>query len=91
VFHSCAVNRDNELWCWGRNVEGQLGTGDTTLRQVPTRVATDIADVEVSWFMTCVLTRSGHIECTGGNEAGQLGTGTTDRPLRFTDITPPRL
>lgn len=88
VFHSCAVNRAEELWCWGRNAEGQLGTGDTTIRKEPTLVATGVTDVDVSWFMTCALTHSGGLECTGGNEHGQLGTGDTERPLRFTDITP---
>jgi alpha-tubulin suppressor-like RCC1 family protein len=87
VFHTCAVNRDDELWCWGRNVEGQLGTGDTQLRKEPTLVATGIADVDVSWFTTCALLRSGGIACTGKNEQGELGDGTTDRPFRFTDIT----
>jgi alpha-tubulin suppressor-like RCC1 family protein len=91
VFHSCAVNRAEELWCWGRNIEGQLGTGDTTIRKQPTLVATGVTDVDVSWFMTCALTRGGGLECTGGNEHGQLGTGDTERPLRFTDITPPSL
>ena len=87
VFHTCAVNRTNELWCWGRNAEGQLGTGDTMLRKEPTLVATGVTDVDVSWFNTCALLRSGGITCTGKNEHGEIGDGTTERPLRFTDIT----
>ncbi|HEV8549063.1 MAG TPA: hypothetical protein VGQ57_08545 [Polyangiaceae bacterium] len=87
VFHSCAVNRQGELWCWGRNVEGQLGTGDTTLKKTPALVASNVADVDVSWFTTCALERGGGLACTGKNEEGELGTGATDRPLRFTDIT----
>ncbi len=88
VFHSCAINRGGELWCWGRNAEGQLGTGDTALASRPTRVASDMAEVDVSWFTTCAVTRSGELSCTGKNEHGELGTGTTERPLRFTDLTP---
>lgn len=87
VFHTCAVNRANELWCWGRNTEGQLGTGDITLRKEPALVATGVADVDVSWFNTCALLRSGGIACTGKNEHGEVGDGTTERPLAFTDIT----
>ncbi len=36
--HSCVVLADGSLWCWGRNDEGQLGTGDTTDRDYPTLV-----------------------------------------------------
>jgi len=88
VFHTCAVNRSGELWCWGRNIEGQLGTGDLELRQQPTHVADGIADVAVSWFTTCALSTSGRVLCTGKNEHGEIGDGTTERPVRFTDVTP---
>src|SRR5262249_13806920 len=88
VFHTCAVNRGAELWCWGRNIEGQLGTGDLTLRKQPTKVASGILDVAVSWFSTCAQSTSGHVLCTGKNEHGEIGDGTTDRPEVFTDVTP---
>jgi len=88
VFHTCAVNRANELWCWGRNIEGQLGTGDTSVRDSPARVATGTAEVAVSWFNTCARSNAGHVLCTGKNDDGEIGDGTTDRPLLFTDVTP---
>ena len=28
AFAACGVRTDGGLWCWGRNAEGQLGTGD---------------------------------------------------------------
>src|SRR5262249_3648860 len=28
-FHTCAILDDDTLKCWGRNVDGQLGYGDT--------------------------------------------------------------
>jgi hypothetical protein len=88
VFHTCAVNRASELWCWGRGIEGQLGTGGLELRTTPTLVATDIADVAVTWFGTCVLTTGGRLLCTGANDHGEIGDGNTERPLVFTDVTP---
>jgi alpha-tubulin suppressor-like RCC1 family protein len=87
-FHTCAVNRANELWCWGRNIEGQLGLGDTDLRSTPTYVTDGIAAVSVAWFTTCALTTAGRVLCTGKNDHWQIGDGTMTRPLNLTDVTP---
>lgn len=35
---SCALTADGAAQCWGRNAEGQLGTGDSENRTVPTAV-----------------------------------------------------
>lgn len=34
-YHSLAVTKSGELWAWGRNSEGQLGSRDTDSRYVP--------------------------------------------------------
>lgn len=36
--YTCAVANDNSVGCWGLNNAGQLGVGDTSNRNVPTRV-----------------------------------------------------
>lgn len=36
-----AVTRSNEIYAWGQNFEGQLGLGDTKIRDVPTKVEFD--------------------------------------------------
>jgi alpha-tubulin suppressor-like RCC1 family protein len=89
VFHTCSVSSGAELYCWGRNIEGQLGTGDTAIRKEPALVASGIARVSVSWFSTCVLTTAGGVACTGKNEHGQLGNGTLDRSDELTPVVLP--
>ena len=86
TFHSCAVRRNLELWCWGRNTEGQLGTADIEARTTPTQVSVGMAIVSPGLFATCAISRDGETLCTGKNEEGQLGTGDTERRHEFTAI-----
>jgi cysteine-rich repeat protein len=39
ALHSCALDMDGWLWCWGDNSAGQLGIGSNDLRSSPARVA----------------------------------------------------
>jgi alpha-tubulin suppressor-like RCC1 family protein len=33
--HTCAVTIEGDIWCWGRNEEGQLGAGRMANRGAP--------------------------------------------------------
>ncbi|HJU89683.1 MAG TPA: protein kinase [Gemmatimonadaceae bacterium] len=82
-MHSCAVAANGELFCWGSNDRGQLGSGATTRQADPTRVATDVRFRSVSAGVahSCGLATSGDAYCWGANDKGQLGDGsTTPRP-----------
>lgn len=37
-FHACAVDSNDEAWCWGDNDFGQLGDGTSDTRLVPVKV-----------------------------------------------------
>jgi alpha-tubulin suppressor-like RCC1 family protein len=37
-YHTMGLKADGSLWAWGWNTYGQLGLGDTTRRNVPTKV-----------------------------------------------------
>jgi alpha-tubulin suppressor-like RCC1 family protein len=91
TFHSCAINRAEELYCWGRNTEGQLGMGDVVPRNVPTRAAAGVLSVSPGRFTTCEITDLGEVRCAGENAQAQLGTGDHARRSEFTvvPIAPP--
>jgi alpha-tubulin suppressor-like RCC1 family protein len=73
------VTQAGGVKCWGRNHQGQLGTGDTTPSGVPVDVPNLPAaalSVAAGDAHTCMLSTAGDVYCWGDNEFGQLGDGT---------------
>lgn len=82
--HTCVISTDRDLYCWGDNSDGQLGTGNTINRTTPTPVSKSgalsgltILSVSASENHTCVLASDNYAYCWGDNGDGQLGTGNT--------------
>ena len=78
--HTCALETDHTVECWGYNGNGQLGNGTTTDSNVPVPVsnlndATAIA--AGGYHLTCALETDHTVACWGFNGDGQLGNGTT--------------
>lgn len=91
-FHTCALGEDNTLHCFGRNVEGQLGLGDTDARNVPTRVGSesDWLDLAAGHFHTCGIARARGLLCWGKNdEFFELGLGAEGRRHEPTPVPLP--
>ncbi|ATQ70384.1 chromosome condensation regulator RCC1 [Methylosinus trichosporium OB3b] len=68
-YHSCAVTEAGAIFCWGRNVEGQIGNGvDLETFAPPTRVggpAEIYTDVAGGASHSCGLTNAGAVLCWG--------------------------
>jgi alpha-tubulin suppressor-like RCC1 family protein len=72
---TCARRSDGEIWCWGSNGDGQLGTGtiaSTVGTPTLAKELTGIAVVAPSAVHTCGLA-GGAVKCWGRNHVGQLG------------------
>jgi alpha-tubulin suppressor-like RCC1 family protein len=76
--HACAV-RAGALFCWGNNMNGQLGLGTVQSQPSPVQVGvdTDWAEVMVGYSSSCARKTSGTIWCWGDNSFSQLGLGTS--------------
>ncbi|MEM6993617.1 MAG: hypothetical protein AAF721_24095 [Myxococcota bacterium] len=74
TYHSCAVSDAGEVYCWGRNHQGQLGVpgGQVAEAQLVSGVQ-DAIDVTAGDSHTCAATDGGEVWCWGRNNSGALG------------------
>jgi len=75
--HTCGISTGSQVFCWGDNQYGQLGTSDTTSRLVPIILSGGITfrDITAGLNHTCGLDSSGRAYCWGRNNYRQLGIG----------------
>ena len=85
--HTCALLDDGSVKCWGYNITGQLGLGDTAPRGdgpgelgnvLPSiNLGRTALSVVAGYRHTCALLDNGSVKCWGWNAYGQLGLGDT--------------
>jgi len=82
--HTCAIQTDGSLWCWGEQSNwGRLGLGvmeRATDVLTPERVTSPVAtwtQVAAGNFHTCAI-GDGDLYCWGISARGQTGTGAAD-------------
>ena len=77
IFHHvCARHGDGRVSCWGLNMHGQLGTGNTNNSSLPLLLPLNqVAEIATGENHSCARTMDGLAWCWGRNDRGQLGTG----------------
>jgi hypothetical protein len=79
--HSCGVDVQGQVYCWGSNQNGQLGDGTQTHRSTPGLVpGGPYEGVAPGGEHTCAITTDDRLRCWGYNAHGQVGDGTTTTP-----------
>lgn len=76
--HSCAITKEREVVCWGSNLGGSLGLGDSTIqsRTTPTKVVSSEGTGTLSGIMqlsssdvaNCVVNQEGAVYCWGSRQ-----------------------
>ncbi len=77
ITHTCGLNKNNSILCWGRNNFGQLGIGNTTTMYFPILVSGgyNFSEILMGNYFSCGLLQNNSILCWGSNSYGQLGNG----------------
>lgn len=93
--HSCAVNSDGKVRCWGYGANGQLGNemtntiGDSLSEVGDNFIITDIGgnveSLALGYHSTCAIREDGQVRCWGYNAYGQLAHESTNSVGRTTD------
>jgi alpha-tubulin suppressor-like RCC1 family protein len=100
--HTCGVSRNvfstsgtliGLVYCWGRNVEGQLGDNTNTNRSTPIQIAGGIGFQTVSsgGNHTCGVNGGNLVYCWGSGAFGQLGNNSAINRKVATQISGSRL
>ena len=73
---ACALMPDGDLYCWGDNAYGEVGTGVGGFHQTPVFSTDDVASFEGGGSVHCLIRDSdGTIWCSGEGAYGKLGDG----------------
>lgn len=93
--HSCALDHNRQVQCWGRNESGALGTGAPGSTQEQQGAALlvlgidDATSVGNGLGFSCASRDDGVVQCWGANDKGQLGNDTradSQRPVSVAGI-----
>ncbi len=81
-LHTCALDQQGRMSCWGSNIAGQLGLGNDAsdsarLTPVPLPGLLGVRTISTGYFHSCAITAERGVVCWGLNDNGQLGDGSS--------------
>lgn len=94
IVHCLAVTSAGQLWAWGYNGYGGLGTGNATQQNSPVQITTNLGGKVISKCyafggeaaFSFIIDSTGDVFSSGYNGFGQLGLGDNANRNTFTQV-----
>lgn len=87
-YHTCVITSDNQAYCWGDNVDGQLGNNTVNPSNVPVLVSNGaipagktFSSIVTGYTYTCAIATNNLGYCWGHNGKGELGNNSINDSL----------
>lgn len=76
---TCALLKNQQVWCWGEGNQGELGNSSFSDSSTPVRVKgiADGVQIAAGNAAACVLESAGAVQCWGFDHDGELGNNST--------------
>lgn len=79
TYHSMAIGSDGELYAWGDNQFGQLGTGDNKNKLKPTKITLGTVvkpkSIALGYYYSMAIGTDNNLYVWGIDNFGQIGNG----------------
>uniref|UniRef100_A0A7S0VEC2 RCC1-like domain-containing protein n=1 Tax=Hemiselmis tepida TaxID=464990 RepID=A0A7S0VEC2_9CRYP len=85
AFHTVALSLKGNVYAWGYNANGQVGSWDTVSQAYPVRMRRSepgklfVSSIAAGSYHTVIVSDRGDVFTFGSNREGQLGIGYADR------------
>jgi alpha-tubulin suppressor-like RCC1 family protein len=91
-YHACAWLTNGDVWCWGDNSAGQMGSSSPATQPTPVQITTlaNVRELVAGNGFTCARDATNAVGCLGGHVAGILGDGMnagSTTPVAVTGLT----
>lgn len=88
IEHTLVLKPDGNLWAWGENEYGQLGTGTQNSEASPVKIMDNVKYVQAFVQTSAAIKNDGSLWLWGKNTYGNIGDGTKENknvPVKVMD------